>query len=54
MPALPKQQDTYIEEELETEKEFILFDSTHWIWPIVFWVVFIGIAGLIGIGVING
>lgn len=53
MSAL-KQEVTYIEEEQKSEKEFILFDSNHWIWPIYFWAVVLGLIILMGMGVVTG
>ncbi len=55
MSAL-KQEVTYIEKEQKTEvdKEHILLDSKHWIWPIVFWAIVLVIIILLGMGVVAG
>lgn len=52
--ALKQEAVTYIEEEQKTEKEYILFDSKHWIWPIVFWAGVLWLIILMGMGVVAG
>lgn len=55
MSAL-KQEVICIEEEqkIKVEKENILLDHTHKLWPVYFWVVASVIGILLGMGVVNG
>ncbi|MFT8319305.1 MAG: hypothetical protein ABF649_00550 [Bacillus sp. (in: firmicutes)] len=41
---------TYIEE----QEECILLEDKHWIWPVIFWAVFLIITILMGMGVVEG